>query len=78
MSSLEGNTEYEVIREWLQENLVSLRSDMSVCKDEVLTRWHQGAVQVLEGFLEKSAKATEIQHSLREKKRLSGGVAPGR
>jgi hypothetical protein len=60
LSSLEGNTDFETVREWLMESLHSLYVDGSQARDEYLVRWHQGATQVLSDFLEKSSKAAEV------------------
>lgn len=60
LNSLEGNADFEVVREWLMESLHNLYVEGSQARDEYLVRWHQGATQVLNDFLERSTKAAEV------------------
>lgn len=56
---LDGNLHFEIVKDWLRNTLVELQASCAYSKDEVQTRWNQGAQQVLIEFLEKSDKAQE-------------------
>lgn len=57
LASLEGQHDFEVIKEWLRTTLASLNEHTAYSKDEVQTRWSQGAQQLLLEFLEKADNA---------------------
>ena len=65
MSSLSGNTEFEEISKWLEESLAELQKQTAYAKDEVQTRWLQGASQVLDEFLEKKRTARDTLSKLK-------------
>jgi hypothetical protein len=60
LASLQGNASFETVRAWLEDSRQHLYSGMSVTKDEVLTRWQQGAVQAVDELLETACNAQEV------------------
>ena len=56
-ASLEHSVEFQVLLSWLQANLDEIRKNNDSAKDEVLTRWNQGAAQVLADFVDFSQNA---------------------
>jgi hypothetical protein len=60
LSSLEGNSNFETIREWLKESRQHLYRDSCITKDEVLSRWQQGAAQAVDEFLTKASEASDV------------------
>lgn len=60
LNALQGNSDFEQVREWLAESLHDLYVDGSTAKDEYLVRWHQGAAQAVHEFLDKAANAHEV------------------
>lgn len=60
LSSLEGNQSFETILEWLKESRQHLYHDSCITKDEVLTRWQQGAAQAVDEFLTKATEASDV------------------
>lgn len=60
LAALNGNPNFETVRSWLQESLQSLYSDSCHTKDEVLSRWQQGAAQTVDEFLKKSTEAADV------------------
>jgi len=65
LATLEGNADYETVRGWLQESLNQVRQTNDSTKEEVLTRWNQGAAQALGQFLETSKTARETLYKKR-------------
>lgn len=59
LSNLEGHADFEVLREWMAQSLDTIRRDTDTTRDEVLTRWNQGASQALEQFLVAASSAKE-------------------
>lgn len=57
---LEGHPDFEAIREWVAQSLDTIRRDTDQSKDEVLTRWNQGASQTLDQFLAIASSAKEV------------------
>lgn len=53
LASLEGNHDFEQVCKWLEESLDHIRTETDSTKDEVQSRWNQGACQALAMFLEK-------------------------
>ncbi len=57
LASLEGNKDFAVVLDWIKES----REDLVVAgmhsKEEVLSRWHQGAYQALDAFIQHAEKA---------------------
>lgn len=60
LATLQGNSSFETIREWLEESLQNLYVDGSMTKDEVLCRWQQGAAQAVAEFLKSAHDAPEV------------------
>lgn len=60
LASLEGDQRFETIRTWLEHSLQDLYKDSCNTRDEVLSRWMQGAAQAVEELLDKSANAQEV------------------
>lgn len=60
LASLEGNHDFEQVCKWLEESLDHIRTENDSTKDEVQSRWNQGASQVLAQFLEKKRSARDI------------------
>lgn len=60
LASLEGSHDFEEVCKWLEESLEQIRSENDSTKDEVQSRWNQGASQALAQFLEKKRSAREI------------------
>lgn len=60
LSSLEGNLHFETIRDWLISSRQHLWQDSCMTKDEVLTRWQQGAAQAVDEFLTKASEASDV------------------
>jgi hypothetical protein len=57
LSSLEGNTDFEVVMAWIRESREDLVGAGMYAKDEVLTRWSQGAYQALDVFINQAESA---------------------
>jgi len=60
LASLEGNIHFETIREWLKDSRQHLYHDICITKDEVLSRWQQGAAQAVDEFLTKASDASDV------------------
>ena len=60
LSSLEGNPNFETVRAWLEESRQHLYADSCRTKDDVLSRWQQGAAQAVDEFLTKAQDASEV------------------
>lgn len=60
LASLEGNIHFETLRTWLEESRQSLYRDSCMTKDEVLSRWQQGAAQAVDEFLTKASEASDV------------------
>jgi hypothetical protein len=65
LSSLDGNSDFEEICKWLDESLQTIRRENDVTRDEVQTRWHQGASQVIDAFLEKKRTARDTLYKMK-------------
>ena len=63
LSSLEGNTEFEVVMGWLEESRADLHVASMHTKDEVVLRWQQGASQVLDDLIRKVRSSRQAHHS---------------
>lgn len=51
LAALEGDHNFSSILGWLEASLNSIDADNRSTKDEVLTRWNQGASQALAEFV---------------------------
>jgi hypothetical protein len=65
LSSLEGNSDFEEVCKWLNDSLNDIRTLNDSTKDEVQSRWNQGASQVLAEFLNKKQTARETLRKLK-------------
>jgi len=66
LSSLEGNTEFEVVMGWLEESRADLHAASLHTKDEVVLRWQQGAGQLLDDLIQKVRSSRQTQYSRRK------------
>lgn len=57
LASLEGNKDFELILEWIKQSREDLIVSGMHSKEEVLSRWHQGAYQALDAFIQHSENA---------------------
>jgi hypothetical protein len=67
LASLEGNSEFEVLRTYLSECLSELHNTSATTKDEVVVRWQQGGIQVLSELLDRAAHARELTYKLQKR-----------
>lgn len=51
LAALEGDHNFKTILEWMEVSLAEIDRDTRTTKDEVLTRWSQGASQALAEFV---------------------------
>lgn len=65
LSSLGGNSEFEEVCKWLEESFAELQTQTAYTKDEVQTRWMQGATQVLDEFLNKKRTARDTLQKMK-------------
>lgn len=66
LASLQGEPRFEAIRQWLEQSLQNLYRESTQTREEVLSRWKQGAAQAVEDFLDKASNA---QDALRRRSR---------
>ena len=57
LASLEGQADFDVVMQWLRESREDHANNGMYAKDEVLTRWSQGAFQALDAFISTSESA---------------------
>lgn len=67
LASLEGNSEFEVLRTYLGECLSDLHKTSATTKDEVIVRWQQGGIQVLSELLDRAGSARELGYRLQKR-----------
>ena len=60
LASLQGNSSFETVRSWLESSLQDLYVTSTITKDDVLSRWNQGAAQAVAELLEKAKEAPEV------------------
>lgn len=60
LATLEGQLPFETIRAWMEESLQDLYADSANTRDEVLSRWKQGAAQAVAEFLDYAKNAKEV------------------
>jgi hypothetical protein len=65
LSSLEGQPDFEVVCKWLSDSLNDIRAINDSTKDEVQSRWNQGASQVLAEFLQKKQSARDTLYKMK-------------
>lgn len=59
LATLESDADFQEIKDWLARSLQQIKRDALNTKDEVHTRWYQGAGQALDEFLTKASQARE-------------------
>lgn len=59
LATLDGDLHFEVVKQWLRTTLNELNEQTPYSKDEVQTRWNQGAQQLLQEFLQRADNAQE-------------------
>jgi hypothetical protein len=67
LAQLNGNVHFEQVKMWLQESLQELDRTTPTTKDEVQTRWNQGAQQVLNEILDKAVGAEQAIRKIRSR-----------
>jgi len=65
LASLDGNSDFEEVCKWLDESMRAIQNEAAFTRDEVQTRWMQGATQVLDEFLNKKRTARDTLHKMR-------------
>jgi hypothetical protein len=60
LAALQGNTNFETILEWMAQSRQTLYADSCRTKDDVLSRWQQGAAQAVDDFLTNAQNAQEV------------------
>jgi hypothetical protein len=65
LSTLKGNREFEIVRVYLEQSLQELYRANATTKDEVILRWNQGAIQLIEQFLDMAKNARETLQKFR-------------
>lgn len=59
LANLESDNDFKEVVDWLNRSLQQIKHDALHTKDEVQTRWYQGAGQALDEFLIKASQARE-------------------
>lgn len=59
LATLDGDIHFEQVKQWLRTTLEELNKQAPYSKDEVQTRWNQGAQQLLYEFLNRADNAQE-------------------
>lgn len=65
LTALQGNPNFETVRAWLEQSRQDLYVESCETKDEVLSRWKQGAAQAVNELLTKAAEAPEVMRKSR-------------
>lgn len=65
LSTLKGNKDFEIVRVYLEQSLQDLYRANATTKDEVILRWNQGAIQVLEQLLDMARDARDTLQKFR-------------
>lgn len=60
LSTLEGNTDFQVVQAWIRDSLEHLKTDAATSREDYLVRWQQGAVQALSEIDKYMSDAREI------------------
>lgn len=60
LASLEGDTRFETVKDWLRASLQDLYKNSARTKDETLSRWMQGAAQAVDELLTKADEAPNV------------------
>ena len=64
-STLRLDPQFQTVLEWLKSSLEDVRRDNDSTKDEVLTRWNQGAAQALAEILATAEQSQELLRKLK-------------
>jgi len=59
LASLESDTDFQVVKDWLYASLNQMYIDGSFAKEDHQARWFQGAQQVLADLLSKADHARD-------------------
>lgn len=59
LANLDNDNDFKEVVAWLDRSLQQIKHDALNTKDEVQTRWYQGAGQALDEFLAKASQARE-------------------
>ena len=59
LANLESDNDFKEVVDWLNRSLQQIQHDALHTKDEVQTRWYQGAGQAIDEFLIKASQARE-------------------
>jgi len=59
-TTLEGNSDFESVMDWIRESLENLKSANAEAREEYLVRWGQGAIQALGQINEYSKNSRDI------------------
>jgi hypothetical protein len=65
LATLKGSKEFEIVRVYLEQSLQELYRANATTKDEVILRWNQGAIQLIEQFLDTAKNARETLQKFR-------------
>lgn len=65
LASLEGNNDFEEVCKWLDGSLAEIREANDSTRDEVQSRWYQGASQAIAEFLEKKRNARDTLYKMK-------------
>lgn len=65
LAALEGNSQFEDVRKWLDESLQDLYVQTTETKDETLSRWNAGAAQAVREFVRYAEEARSILQKFR-------------
>lgn len=59
LAALESDPDFKEVFNWVAASLNQIDRDCRLTKDEVQTRWLQGASQALEAFISKAIQARD-------------------
>lgn len=59
LANLDNDKDFQEVADWLKRSLQQIQHDALNTKDEVQTRWYQGAGQAIDEFLTKASQARE-------------------
>ncbi len=59
LATLESDADFQEVMGWMRESLTQIDRDCRLTKDEVQTRWLQGAGQVIQDLLTRATSARE-------------------
>jgi predicted ATP-binding protein involved in virulence len=59
LANLDNDNDFKEVLDWMKRSLQQIQHDSLNTKDEVQTRWYQGAGQAIDEFLVKATQARE-------------------